>query len=48
VKLSGERPLICEDVIARVSEHYALEMHIDTDEGNAAGVKTGDRAEIVD
>jgi putative phosphotransacetylase len=48
VKLSGERPLIFEDVIARVSEQFALDMHIDTDEGNAAGVKTGDIAQIVD
>ncbi|NEW05629.1 phosphate propanoyltransferase [Paenibacillus sp. SYP-B3998] len=48
VKVNGERPLIFEDVIARVSEQYALDMHIDTDEGNAAGVKTGDLAEILD
>ncbi|MEW9697638.1 phosphate propanoyltransferase [Paenibacillus sp. SI8] len=47
VKLNGERPLIFEDVIARVSDEYALDMHIDTDEGNAAGVKTGDLAEIL-
>jgi len=25
-----------------------LDMHIDTDEGNAAGVKTGDHAELLD
>ncbi|KIL41412.1 propanediol utilization protein [Gordoniibacillus kamchatkensis] len=48
VRLSGERPLVFEDVIARVSDQYALDMHIDTDEGNAAGVKTGDTAEILD
>ncbi|TXK81908.1 phosphate propanoyltransferase [Paenibacillus sp. N3.4] len=48
VKLVGERPLIFEDVIARVSEQFALDMHIDTDEGNAAGVKTGDYAEVLD
>jgi putative phosphotransacetylase len=48
VRLSGERPLIFEDVIARVSDNYALDMHIDTDEGNAAGVKTGDTAVILD
>ncbi|MNI03673.1 Phosphate propanoyltransferase [compost metagenome] len=48
VKLSGERPLIFLDVLARVSDQYALDMHIDTDEGNAAGVKTGDSAEILD
>ncbi|MFD0698301.1 phosphate propanoyltransferase [Paenibacillus sp. GCM10027628] len=47
VKLNGERPLIFEDVIARVSDLYELDMHIDTDEGNAAGVKTGDVAEIL-
>lgn len=47
VKTTGSRPLIFEDVIARVSESFALDMHIDTDEGNAAGVKTGDFAEII-
>jgi putative phosphotransacetylase len=48
VRLDGERPLIFEDVIARVSGQYALDMHIDTDEGNAAGVKTGDTAVILE
>jgi putative phosphotransacetylase len=48
VKLNGERPLIFEGVIARVSERFALDLHIDTDEGNAAGVITGDWAEIID
>lgn len=48
VKVNGERPLIFENVVARVSEQFALDMHIDTDEGNAAGVKTGDLAEIID
>ncbi|NQX65845.1 phosphate propanoyltransferase [Paenibacillus alba] len=48
VKLHGERPLILEDVIARVSDQYALDMHIDTDEGNAAGVNTGDLAELLE
>jgi putative phosphotransacetylase len=48
VKVNGERPLVFENVVARVSANYALDMHIDTDEGNAAGVKTGDMAEIVE
>ncbi|WNR46725.1 phosphate propanoyltransferase [Paenibacillus roseipurpureus] len=47
VQLRGERPLIFEDVIARVSDQFALDLHIDTDEGNAAGVKTGDQAELL-
>ncbi|MBP1991255.1 phosphate propanoyltransferase [Paenibacillus eucommiae] len=45
VRVNGERPLIFEQVIARVSDQFALDMHIDTDEGNAAGVRTGDLAE---
>ncbi|WP_114379253.1 phosphate propanoyltransferase [Paenibacillus prosopidis] len=48
VRFSGERGVVFENVIARVSEQYALDMHIDTDEANAAGVKNGDTAEIVD
>ena len=48
VKVNGERPLIFENVIARVSDQYALDMHIDTDEANAAGVKTGELAELID
>lgn len=48
VRLDGERPLLFEQVVARVSDQFALDMHIDTDEANAAGVKTGDMAVIVD
>ncbi|HEX7057889.1 MAG TPA: phosphate propanoyltransferase [Bacilli bacterium] len=48
VKVSGERSLIFENVVARVSPQFALDMHIDTDEANAAGVKTGDTATILD
>jgi len=47
VRTTGMRPLTFDDVIARVSDSFALDMHIDTDEGNAAGLKTGDMAEIV-
>jgi putative phosphotransacetylase len=47
VKIDGERSLIFEGVIARVSDQYALDMHIDTDEANAAGAKTGDTALIL-
>jgi len=39
VKIAGERGLIFENVVARVDETYAWACHIDTDEGNAAGMK---------
>lgn len=48
VKLNGERPLTLENVLARVSDQFALDLHIDTDEANAAGVRTDEYAEILE
>lgn len=36
VRIDGERGLIFDNVVARVSSEYATYMHIDYDEGNAA------------
>lgn len=48
VRLGGDRGLVLENVLARVSDSFALDMHIDTDEANAAGARNGDTAEIID
>lgn len=41
VKVQGERTLIFGDVLIRVDPDFRLAMHIDTDEANAANIKTG-------
>ena len=41
VRIEGERELIFGDVVVRVNPAYRLAMHIDTDEGNAANIRTG-------
>jgi len=43
---SNDRKLIFGDVVVRVSDKFALAMHIDTDEGNAANVGNGDGTKI--
>lgn len=43
----GPRDLTFSDVLIRVSEHYKLEMHIDTDEANAAELSANVTARII-
>lgn len=47
VKIGGERGLIFDNVVARVADSFSLDMHIDTDEANAAGVTNGQMAELL-
>jgi putative phosphotransacetylase len=47
VKVEGVRAITFENVLIRISNKFAWEFHIDTDEANAAMVKTGDKAIVI-
>lgn len=47
VRAESERPITFEDVVIRVREDFALDFHVDTDEGNAAFLNTGDTVTVL-
>jgi putative phosphotransacetylase len=47
MRVGGIRGIIFENVAVRAKDDYALDFHIDIEEVNAAGVKPGDRAELI-
>lgn len=47
VKISGERPVIFDDVLIRVKSSFRLSMHIDYDEANACGYTSGVKGSII-
>lgn len=47
IPTANERNLVFGDVVVRVSEKYALAMHIDTDESNAAGMAPNTMGTII-
>lgn len=47
VKADNERGTIFNHVVIRVNPSFTLEMHIDTDEANAADIKQGDTVTIM-
>ncbi|BBB93072.1 MAG TPA: phosphate propanoyltransferase [Methylomusa anaerophila] len=47
VCVGGDRGLIFDNVLVRVNDNFKLELHLDTDEGNAAKVSTGSTVAIV-
>ncbi|MDN3016934.1 phosphate propanoyltransferase [Paenibacillus sp. BSR1-1] len=47
LETTGDRRIIFSDVIVRVNPGYCKDFHVDLDEGNAAGLKTGDLVKII-
>ena len=47
VEMKGERRSLFYDVQIRVHKDFRLEMHIDTDDANAAGVGNGFKAKLI-
>jgi acetate kinase len=44
---SNDRDLVFGDVTVRIAPDFQLELHLDTDEANAAGIKNGDCGELL-
>lgn len=47
IKISGNRGLIFNEVVVRTNPKYCASVHLDTDEGNAAGILGKTLGEIV-
>ena len=47
VEIKGERPIVFENVAVRVRDNYKLCLHLDTDEGNAAGINKIGEGQII-
>lgn len=47
VQVDNARKTTYNEVLIRVDPSFTLEMHIDTDEANAAGIKQGDRIRLL-
>lgn len=46
VRANGERGVTFDNVLVRVSDSFALEMHVDTDEANCALMRNGDTVRL--
>ena len=47
VKVKGERGVIFHNIVIRTDPTFRFQLHLDTDEGNAAGIPMGGVGEIV-
>jgi len=46
VVVEGERAVVFRNVLIRVRSDFVLDMHVDTDEANAAGLSNGDLVKV--
>ncbi len=47
VKFDGPRGVTFDNVLVRAGEKHYLDLHIDTDEANAANLKNGQEVELI-
>lgn len=47
IRVVGEKAMVLENVLMRVRDSFKPEVHLDTDDGNAAGLVCGDLVEIL-
>jgi putative phosphotransacetylase len=47
IRFDGPRGLIFNNILVRVNPDYAMDLHLDTDEANAAGLANGDQGSIL-
>lgn len=47
IKVGGEKPSILGQVLCRVHQSFALDCHLDTDDGAACLLNTGDEVELI-
>jgi putative phosphotransacetylase len=47
VHFPGSRGVVFDEVVVRVSKDFRTELHLDTDEGNAASVRNGELGEVL-
>ncbi len=47
LRIDGPRPTTLHGILVRVKSGWQTEVHVDTDEGNACGIRTGQRATLL-
>lgn len=48
IKVMGEKGGILDNIYLKVQDDSSLELHLDSDDGNAFNLKTGDKLEVID